>query len=83
MLEDDETTDEVHPDLYVVEDDDIPEKDSGDVEELEGGDQLDETESGLSPFREITEEEMEEGRLLGEDIDPEDELSGTEDEEAE
>jgi hypothetical protein len=62
----------------------LPELDEGDTEELPGGDEPEETEDTLSPFREITEQQMEDGRMLGQVLDPENDESGTEadDEEA-
>jgi hypothetical protein len=60
---------------------DLPDLDEGETEELPGGDTPEETENAPSLFREITEDEMEEGRKFGEEIDPEDDESGTDPEE--
>lgn len=58
--------------------DELPELDEGDTEELPGGDEPEETEETLSPFLEITEQQMDDGKVFGNTIDTEDELSGTE-----
>jgi hypothetical protein len=62
---------------------DMPSLDEGETEELESGDTPEESESedAPNPFREISEEEMEEGKYLGEATDAEDDESGTDSEE--